>query len=351
MTRTSLLSSFLVLAWAGMALSSPEELSLPEPIVIAHRGASGYLPEHSLASKAMAYAMKPDYIEQDVVLTKDNVPVVLHDHYLDTVTNVKELFPKRKRKDGRFYAIDFDLKEIRTLSLHERMDLKTGKAVFPKRFPLRVKIPSFKVPTLEEEIQLIQGLNHSTGNDIGLYVELKSPDFHRSEQRDISKTVLDLLKKYGYASRNSNVFIQSFDPACLQRIRNELKSKLRLVQLVGMKSWGDHPGYDHHRLLTEQGIEKIATYADGLGPSIGHLVTFEKNTRIAKPTSVIADAHKAGLLVHPYTLRSDALPGPIRSVGHACRILFHELKIDGIFTDFPDQVVEFLKRSGLKSNR
>ena len=127
-----------------------------KPIIIAHRGASGYLPEHTLECKAMAFGMNPDYIEQDVVLTKDNHPVVIHDHYLDTVSDVDRVFPGRKRSDGRYYVIDFTLEEIRKLRLRERIDLKTGNCVYPKRFPGETII-DFKIPTLEEEIQLIQG--------------------------------------------------------------------------------------------------------------------------------------------------------------------------------------------------
>ena len=95
-------------------------------IVIAHRGASGYLPEHTLPAKAMAYAMHPDYLEQDVVLSKDDVPIVIHDIHLDAVTNVAELFPDRKRKDGRYYVIDYTFDELKTLRVVERFNLETG---------------------------------------------------------------------------------------------------------------------------------------------------------------------------------------------------------------------------------
>ena len=108
-------------------------------LVIAHRGASGYLPEHTLPGVALAHGMGAHYIEQDVVLTKDNIPVVLHDHFLDTVTNVAEIFQNRKRKDGRYYAIDFTLEELRRLSVNERIDRNSKKAVFPDRFPIQTE--------------------------------------------------------------------------------------------------------------------------------------------------------------------------------------------------------------------
>ncbi len=150
--------------------------------VIAHRGAPGYLPEHTLAGVAMAHAMGADYIEQDVVLSRDGELLVLHDLTLDAVTDVAERFPGRERQDGRFYALDFDLAEIRTLRVHERRRAD-GEPAFPGRFA-RSDV-TFRVPTLREEIALIQGLNRSTGRDVGVYVEPKSPAWHRAEGRDL----------------------------------------------------------------------------------------------------------------------------------------------------------------------
>ena len=130
-------------------MSSPD---LSDKIVIAHRGASGYLPEHTMESKAMAHAMNADYIEQDIVLSKDDVPIVIHDIYLEEVTDVALVYPERSREDGRFYVIDFSLAELMSLSVNERIDISTKNAVFPNRFPL--KKSNFKLHTLEDEIEL-----------------------------------------------------------------------------------------------------------------------------------------------------------------------------------------------------
>ena len=168
------------------------------PIVIAHRGASGYLPEHTLEAKALAYAMKPDYIEQDVVMSKDDHLIILHDRYLDRVSDVAQKFPHRARKDGRYYAIDFTLAEIKSLQVTEGFTYtKQGKKVMthPHRFPLGKS--SFQVATLAEEIELIQGLNQTLGYNVGLYPEIKAPWFHRHEGKDISLAVLKMLKAYG----------------------------------------------------------------------------------------------------------------------------------------------------------
>ncbi|KAB2431115.1 glycerophosphodiester phosphodiesterase, partial [Enterobacter hormaechei] len=129
----------------------------------------GYLPAHTLPAKAMAYAQGADYLEQDLVMTKDDQLVVLHDHYLDRVTDVAERFPDRAREDGRYYAIDFTLAEIRSLKFTEGFEIENGKKVqvYPGRFPMGKS--DFRIHTFEEEIEFVQGLNHSTGKNIWLF--------------------------------------------------------------------------------------------------------------------------------------------------------------------------------------
>ncbi|MFS8069149.1 MAG: glycerophosphodiester phosphodiesterase [Byssovorax sp.] len=298
-------------------------------IVIAHRGASGYLPEHTLPAVAMAHAMGADYIEQDVVLSKDDVPLVLHDIHIDTVTDVARRFPDRKRADGRYYAIDFTLAELKQLNASERFDPKTGLAVFPTRFP--VGKGAFQIPTLEEEIQLIQGLNRSTGREAGIYPEVKEPAWHRKEGRDLSKIVLEVLARYGYKTKADKVFVQCFDEAEVKRIRTELGYKGKLIQLIE----GSRPLLDEHKhLRTAEGLAETAKYADGIGPSLSDVIG----------TSLVRDAHAAGLEVHPYTFRADALPPGIASLEDLLRLAFVDLGVDGVFTDHTDRAVAFLRK-------
>ncbi len=183
----------MTLAALAIGVMSASALAA-DKLVIAHRGASGYLPEHTLPAKAMAYAQDADYLEQDLVMTKDDQLVVLHDHYLDRVTDVAERFPDRARKDGRYYAIDFTLAEIKSLKFSEGFELENGKKVqtFPGRFPMGKS--DFRVHTFEEEIEFVQGLNHSTGKNIGIYPEIKAPWFHHQEGKDIALKVLETLK-------------------------------------------------------------------------------------------------------------------------------------------------------------
>ena len=202
------------------------------PIVIAHRGASGYLPEHTLAAKAMAHAMGADFIEQDVVLTRDGVPIVLHDIHLESTTDVALRFPERKRADGHFYAIDLDLAEIRQLEAHERTrvsDAGERVAVFPDRYPLQPG--QLSVPNLAEEIAFIAGMDRSTGRTTGLYIELKAPNFHRQEGHDIARAILQVLTESGYHERPEQVFLQSFDDKVLRYLREDLDCQLPLIQV------------------------------------------------------------------------------------------------------------------------
>lgn len=314
-----------------------------ETVVIAHRGASGYLPEHTLAAKALAYGMRADYIEQDVVLSKDGVPVILHDIHLDTTTDVATKFPDRKREDGRYYAIDFTLDEIKRLTVTERFKADSGKQVYENRFPMEFGI--FKVPTLEEEIKLIQGLNHSTGRDVGIYPEIKNPEFHRAEGQDISKAVVSVLEKWGYNNPASNAFLQCFDWAETKRIRNELNYQGKLVQLLGENRWGPPEGTDYDFLKSDDGVLEMAKVVDGIGPWLPQVIEglSENGTAIMTPTLIAAQ--RAQLMVHPYTLRADQLPKWAGDMDIALKAIFDDAGIDGIFTDFPDQAVEYLARN------
>jgi len=330
-----------------------------EKIVIAHRGASGYLPEHSMACKAMAYAMGVDYIEQDVVMTKDDQLVILHDHYLDRVTDVASVYPERKRKDGRYYVIDFTLEEIRKLKMTEGFTIIDGKkeAVYSDRFPIWSS--SFRVHTFEEEIELIKGLNKSTGNNIGLYPEIKSPWFHLKEGKDISKKTLEILKKYGYLSKKDKIFLQCFDPNELKRIRTKLLPSLgmdlKLVQLIAMSLWcetmelkdGSYQMYFYEWMFQPGGMAKVAEYADGVGPWKPMIISPMSTKDKIIVTDLVKDAHAAGMKVHPYTFRLDKgkIPEYAASYEDMLNIFYYKAGVDGVFTDFPDRAVEFIRRT------
>jgi glycerophosphoryl diester phosphodiesterase len=314
-----------------------------KPIVLAHRGACGYIPEHTLAGKAMACAMGADFVELDAILTKDDRAIVFHDHYLDAMTDVADLFPGKKRKDGRHYAVDFTLKEIKELSLHERLDLNTGKPVYPNRFPVPSSI-HFEIPTLEEEIEFIHGLNKSMGRRVGIYLEPKGPAYHRREGKNVENAVLDIFKQFGYTGRDSNCYIQSFEPDSIRYMRHTLKSDLKMVQLIGDNTWEETPGVDYHRMLTPEGLDEVKRYADLIGPWMNQIAVEPKKGDEPEFTKLVEWAHERNMDVHPYTFRADVLPAYVKSFDELLEIFFLKMCVDGIFTDFPDRAVDFLKR-------
>lgn len=288
-------------------------------IIIAHRGASGYLPEHTLEAYSLAYGMGADYIEPDVVLTKDGHFVVLHDINLEDTTNVEEMFPDRKRPDGKWYAIDLTLAEIKQLDASERL---------PKRFPQGKA--AFKVPTLEEMIELVQGLNQTTGRNVGIYPELKAPSFHEKEGQPMEQKLLDLLKQYGYEGPDAKCYVQCFEEAPLKKMR-ELGSTLPQIYLV-------ENSRDITEKLSEANLAAIAAFATGIGPD---------KTAVELHPEIVQHAHAARLLVHPYTVRKDQKPGKYPTTRDEIRDILFTIGADGLFCDFPDDGVA-VAREGVK---
>lgn len=301
------------------------------PLIIAHRGASGYLPEHTLAAKALAHAFGADCLEQDVVLTQDDVPVVFHDLILDEITNVAEVFSTRRRADGHFYVIDFTFAELRRLEVHERIDPLTHLPTYPQRFQQRC---DFKIEALATEIAFIQELDRVRSRQTALYTEVKSPAFHRAHGKDLTRSVLDTLARFGYHSKDCPVWLQCFDFAELTRIHDELNCQLKLVQLIGENAWQESDS-DYDALRTPAGLQAIARIASGIGPWIPQLVQWQADGAV-KISELTAQAHALGLAVHPYTFRVDDLPAHAPSSEAVHRVLFDSVKVDGLFSDFCD---------------
>ncbi|MCI0517432.1 MAG: glycerophosphodiester phosphodiesterase [Woeseiaceae bacterium] len=313
------------------------------PLLIAHRGASGYLPEHTQEAKALAYAMGADYLEQDIVASRDDVLIVSHDIHLDRVSDVATRFPDRHREDGRFYVRDFDLAELRTLNIHERLNQDASGPAFPGRFP--VDKGNFGIVTLQQEIELIQGLNRSTGRNVGLYPEIKAPAWHRQQGVDVSSLLLAVLDQYGYRSKQDPVFVQCFDAQELKRVRGVLGCRLRLIQLVGENDWGES-ATDYDAMKSSRGLVDVARVADGIGPWIEQLYTPAEIDGQPVSSGLVRMAHDAGLQVHPYTFRADALPSGFDSYHELVSWFVDELGVDGLFTDFTDLTLDVLDSLG-----
>jgi glycerophosphoryl diester phosphodiesterase len=307
------------------------------PLVIAHRGASGYLPEHTLPAVALAHGLGADMIEQDVIVSKDGELIVIHDRILDHVTNVAKIFPSRKRADGHFHVADFTLPELRTLNVHERTDPKSGQLQHPARFPLGKG--HFHLATLAEHAELIQGLNHSTGRDVTMLVELKDPTWHREQGHDMGQLTLDALAKQGFKSRTDSAIVQSFDMAEMRRLREKLHTDLRIVQLMNEDTLKLAPHATREQISAALG--KVAQYADGIGPSVEMLLALTHKADGLTLAELIELAHEADLTVYCYTFRIESVPKEFSSFEELVET-FTEAGVDGIITDFPDKVRSFL---------
>lgn len=304
----------LVCALAASTVEAADEepvdaTTQPSKTVIAHRGASGYLPEHTLPAYALAHGIGADYIEPDLVLTRDGHFICLHDIYLQATTNVEEVFPDRARDDGRWYAADFTLDEVRQLQAEERLGSR-----FPKGRS------RFAVPAFTEMIELVQGLNERTGRTVGIYPELKAPEWHRAQGLPMEESLLQVLGRYGYLEQGARLFVQSFEAESLKRLR-ALGSELPQVFLMAEVA-------QYRSFLSAEGIAGVAGFATGIGPA---------KTMLERQPELVGWAHDAGLTVHPYTFRADQVPGRYDSHEAELRRYLFDLGVDGVFTDFPDR--------------
>jgi glycerophosphoryl diester phosphodiesterase len=296
-----LLVAGLATAWAlaaPVASAAPlSTLNGQAPLVIAHRGASGYLPEHTLAGYELAVKMGADYIEPDLQLTQDGQLVAMHDSTLQRTTNVASLFATR---NGTYNVSDFTLAEIKTL---EMKVLGNAATSYPGFTP--TSTDPLRVPTFQEVISLAQRLSLASGKEIGIYPEAKQADPMMEDQ------ILQALIANGYTS-SSKVFIQSFSAATIKSIHDKQTALGLDFKLVVL-------GSSANGLLT-LGLDNLNDYADGVGPSINGLTE-----------AFIDAAHAAGLSVHGYTFskasEATALPEYLK---------FYEWGIDGVFSNYPD---------------
>lgn len=321
----------------------------PAPLVIAHRGASGYRPEHTLAAYALAIEQGADFIEPDLVSTSDGVLVARHENEISETTDVEEHpeFADRsttKTIDGRrvsgWFTEDFTLAELKTLRATERLPL-----VRPQNTSYD---GMFTVPTLQEVIDLARAKS-TKSRRIGLYPETKHPSYFDSIGLSLEEPLVRTLHSSGYRKRSAPVFIQSFEVGNLMDL--DEMTKLRLVQLV---NGGGQP-YDvraaggtttYAQMVTRSGLRRISDYADGVGPFKDHIIPRRSDGTLATPTPLVRNAHRSGLVVHTWTFRRENqfLPAEYRSSAdpNAPGDLAGELRafiaagVDGVFSDNPD---------------
>lgn len=341
------------------ATRSPPEA--PRPLVIAHRGASGYRPEHTLAAYDLAIDMGADYIEPDLVLTRDGVFIARHENALaivdpltgrliEATTNVHTLpaFASRcttRSVDGKpltgWFAEDFTLEEIKQLRARERIPhLRPQNAEFDDRF---------EIPTLQEVIDLTKRRSLESGRSVGIYPETKHPTHHAAAGLAMEDRLVAVLEANDWNRRDAPVFIQSFEVANLRYLRSV--SRVRLVQLLEREGrpWDfcvERNPATYAEMASARGLASIAEYADGVGPAKAYVVPRDADDRLQPPTTFVADAHATGLVVHPWTFRTENafLPADFRhgtaptdhGNGAAEIGVFLRTDIDGFFTDHAD---------------
>lgn len=313
----------LLLFFCCLFLSSTHVLATVKQIdIIAHRGASGFLPEHTKEALVMSFMQGADYIEQDLVATKDGHLVVLHDIHLDTVTNVEQIFADRIRSDGRFYVIDFTLAELRSLRVHERKN-KDRSPVFSNRYRGNAH---FTIATFAEHVELVRELNRLLKKHVGIYPEIKAPAWHQQEGINITQLFIEQVRALALDNFTPKMYVQSFDPHTLKHLNQVFEGTLRLIQLIGENAWNESIT-DYRALKTDEGLADIAQYAQGIGPWLPHVIDLTTGKR----TGLMERAQAKGLLVHPYTFRTDIIE-PVMSAEDAFTRL-KEAGIDGLFTD------------------
>jgi glycerophosphoryl diester phosphodiesterase len=332
-----------LLAFAAMLLAMPAQAEEARMLVIAHRGASGERPEHTLAAYALAIEEGADFIEPDLVPTKDGVLVARHENEISGTTDVAghpEFAGRKTAKliDGKevsgWFTEDFTLAELRTLRARERL---------PELRPQNTAYDGlYEVPIFSEILALVKAKEAETGRRIGLYPELKHPGYFKRLGFDVESLLLGALDQAGYRSAEDPVFIQCFEVGTLARLSQ--RTKLRLVQLVEADGApADLPAVAYADLVSPVGLAGIARYADALGADIGMILNPD-----GSPTSLVANARAAGLEVHGWTLRRENrfLPEALRigddPAGHgnfaAAWNLLKAAGVAGVFTDNPEAV-------------
>ncbi|MEU0877692.1 glycerophosphodiester phosphodiesterase [Lentzea sp. NPDC005914] len=355
MYRRGIAAVVLVLAGAVVAtLPSASAHDDKGPIVIGHRGASAYRPEHTLASYELAARMGADFIEPDLVSTKDGKLVARHENEIGGTTDVStrpEFKDRQKTKvvDGTpltgWFTEDFTLAELKTLRAKERIPaIRPRNTLYDGRF---------EIPTFQEVIDLSKRLSRELHREIGIYPETKHPTYFQSIGLALEPKLVDALNHNGLNRRNAKVYVQSFEVANLKQLNKSLR--VPLVQLVN----GSGAPYDfivagdkrtYADLVTPAGLREVRSYADGVGVTKDLIIPRDAAGFLKQPTTLVKDAHTVGLIVHSWTFRNENsfLPADFRSSADPAAYgrafeeydLFYKTGLDGVFADNPDTAIE-----------
>lgn len=322
--------------------SSVTMAAMTAPLILGHRGACGHRPEHTLASYQLAIEMGADYIEPDLVMTKDKVLMARHENEISGTTDVAEKFPDRKTTktvDGEkitgWFIEDFTLKEIKTLRAKERLEFRSH--AFDGQF---------EVPTFKEVLDLAKRESKTRKRPIGVYPETKHPTYFTTIGLPLEKAVVTELKKQGLNKKGSKIFIQSFELGALEKFK-----KMTDLPLIFLIDDPEKIPYDYvvagnkttyQELLQPKYLKEISKVAAGIGPYKRYIVPVNDKGERLPSTTLVADAHAVGLLVHPYTFRSEEryLLKEYKNDPESEYLEFFRLGVDGVFTDFADHAVK-----------
>ncbi len=311
------------------------------PLVIGHRGASGYRPEHTIASYELAIQMGADYIEPDLVMTRDGVLVARHENEISGTSDVALKFPERKttkKVDGvlitGWFIEDFTLKEVKTLRAKERLEFRDhsydGK---------------FEIPTFDEILSFVKKQKRK----VGVYPETKHPTYFQSLGLALEESLVKELKKHNFDKKGSPVFIQSFELTNLKKLKS-----LTSLPLIYFLDDADKIPFDHvvsgdkrtyQDMTTPQALKEISEIASGIGPYKRYIIPANEKGDSLPPTTLIKDAHALGLKVPPYTFRKEEkyLLKEYKGNFQQELLQFFELGVDGVFSDFPDEAAQAKK--------
>ncbi|MGO1166965.1 MAG: glycerophosphodiester phosphodiesterase [Janibacter sp.] len=370
---TGILAVAALIAPAAIATASPagsdatsttssgnpglREKDMIEPLVVGHRGASGYRPEHTLAAYDLAVGMGADYIEPDLVMTKDGVLVDRHEPEIGGTTDVAERpeFADRKttkQLDGKavtgWFVDDFTLAELKTLRAKERLpDLRQESSTYDGRF---------EVPTFEEVLEKREELSRRTGRTIGIIPEIKHSTYLHEEGFDPEAEVARLVKEHHLNHRKAPLWVQSFELTALKDLRTNHRLKARttfLTSATGGPYDLHEEGTTYAELTSRESMRELSRWIDGFGPAKDQVVARNADGTLGEPTSFVEDAHDAGLKVLPYTFRAENefLPTDYRNGSDPADFgraidevqVFLGAGVDGVFCDQPDVCVEARK--------
>lgn len=316
-------------------------------LIVGHRGASGYRPEHTLASYELAARMGADYMEPDLVITKDGVLVCRHEPEIGGTTDVasRPEFADRKRTvvlDGvsvtGWWTHDFTLPELKTLRATERIPaIRQQNTLYDGRF---------EVPTFQEVLDLRKRLSKELDRELGVFPETKHPTYFKNLGLALEGPLVRTLRRNGLDRRGAKVFVQSFEATNLRELADRYRIQVPLVFLTGASGGPFNDPRSYADYLTPAGLRELNDYVSGLGPEKGQIIPRKADGTLGTPTSLVRDAHRAGLKVIPYTFRAENsfLPAELRvgadpsAYGKAIdeQVTFLRTGIDGLFTDNPD---------------